>query len=91
VIFWAFVTALIFVRKKPIFLVGIVLITTILLEFSQLSDHAFLEEIRSFYLGRALIGSSFNWTDIFFYFLGAIFAVFYLRKIDKNYLQIAQF
>lgn len=49
------------------------------LEFLQLWHPAFLEWLRSFWLGQVLLGSTFNPLDIPFYLLGALLTILCLR------------
>jgi hypothetical protein len=49
-----------------------VLLVTCILEFLQLWHPPLLERVRATFLGRALIGSDFDWGDFPYYFLGAL-------------------
>jgi hypothetical protein len=48
-----------------------VLVITCLLEFLQLWHPPWLEWLRSFWMGRILLGTTFAWSDFPYYFLGA--------------------
>jgi hypothetical protein len=84
VTFWCIFFALIFNHWSPVILVIIVLTVTCLLEFTQLLTYPFLNMIRSTFTGRALIGSSFSWSDFPFYFLGAFFGFLILISNRKR-------
>ena len=71
VIFWCLVGFLFFQKTSPWKIVTIVLLITCLLEFVQLSHHLLLQSARSCFLGRALLGTSFVWSDFPYYFAGA--------------------
>ena len=86
VVFWTFAVAAVFIRSKPLPLVLVVFGVTCGLEFLQLHTSPFLEWIRASFLGRALIGNSFAPDDFIYYTLAALASWFWLRKIDRNYL-----
>ncbi|NOZ60046.1 MAG: DUF2809 domain-containing protein [Calditrichaeota bacterium] len=86
VIFWCLFFHLAVAGAKPLLIAAWVLGVTSLLEFTQLWHPPMLEWMRSFFLGRALIGTSFVWSDFFYYFLGAIVGwgwLHLLRKFEK--------
>ena len=49
-----------------------VLAATCALEFAQLWHPPFLEQIRATFLGHALLGSTFGWSDFAYYVAGAL-------------------
>jgi hypothetical protein len=72
-IFWILVLFLLFPKRKylniiPILVFGI----TSALEFLQLYRHPILDTIRSTFIGRTLIGTSFVISDFFYYALGCL-------------------
>ncbi|MFC2138448.1 DUF2809 domain-containing protein [Bacteroidota bacterium] len=85
VIFWCLVVFLFF--KSPIKISIIIFLITVLLEFMQLWHPPLLERIRSTFLGRTLIGNSFVWTDIIYYFVGCIISYIFLNWLTKKYLK----
>ncbi len=88
VIFWCLFFYLLFPSAKPLLIAVWVFGVTSLLEFLQLWHPPALEWIRSFFLGRTLIGTSFVWSDFFYYFLGAIVGwgwLFILRKFEEKH------
>lgn len=86
VVFWSFFAAFIFVRRNPLLLVVIVFLITCGLEFLQLYSNPLLDQIRSTFLGRTLIGNTFSWSDMLYYLIGSILSWYWLKKIDKAYL-----
>lgn len=72
VIFWILALVSIRPRLAPARAAGIVLAITCALEVMQLWHPPPLEAVRSTFLGRALIGTSFSWWDFPHYALGAL-------------------
>ena len=85
VIFWSFFIALIFPDKPRLKLVLVVFIITCLLEFTQLYSFAVLDAIRSTFVGRAMIGTSFSWSDFPWYLIGALLAYSMLQLLNRAY------
>lgn len=83
IIFWCLIVFLIFPGTKPLIIAGWVLAVTILLEFLQLFHPKFLEFIRGSFIGKTIIGTSFNWIDFIFYFIGFGIAVIWLKGLSK--------
>lgn len=83
VIFWCLLIRYIFIKLKPINVTVSVFLVTSLLEFTQLLKYPFLEFIRSYFIGRALIGSTFSPGDFLYYTIGAVLAFIILKHIDK--------
>ena len=71
-IFWCLVIAFIFVKAKPIKIAIWVFIVTSMLEILQLWHPAFLEVVRNNFIGRTILGNSFNWMDFPYYFAGSL-------------------
>ena len=71
VVFWCLFASFFFPRAAARRIVGAVFVATCVLEFLQLWHLAFLERLRSFFLGRAFLGSSFVWSDLAYYALGS--------------------
>lgn len=81
-VFWCLVFAFLFVRVRPFRISLLVLFMTCLLEFLQLWHPPFLEILRSNYIGRTILGNSFNWMDIPYYIFGSIIGYFVLHSIQ---------
>jgi len=60
-----------------------VFIVTCLLECLQLWHPPFLEVLRSGFIGRTIIGTSFVWSDFIYYVLGCLAGWFWLERIRK--------
>ena len=80
VIFWCLLYKLIFPHVKAYKIVLIITLITCLLEFAQLWHPPFLNFLRSFSLGKIVLGTTFNWTDFPYYFLGGFCAWLLLKK-----------
>ena len=70
-IFWCILFSALLTNINPIKISFFVLGFTCILEFLQLSDFALLQFVRSYFIGRILIGTSFAWTDFLYYFIGS--------------------
>ena len=80
VIFWCLFFALIFPDTSTIKITSGVFIITCCLEFLQLWKPVSLQEIRSTFIGHALIGSYFSWSDFPWYAAGCILSFFVIKK-----------
>jgi hypothetical protein len=78
-ILWCLVLAILLPRWKPARIATVVLIATCILEFLQLWHPPLLEWLRSFFLGRTILGSYFDWTDFPYYFAGSALGWAWLR------------
>ena len=79
VVFWCLLVVALRPRLSPWVVSAAVLAITSMLEFLQLWHPDPLQTIRSTWLGHALIGSSFSWSDFPYYGVGAPVAVFIVR------------
>jgi hypothetical protein len=82
-IFWCLLVFL-FVEANPGLIATGVFIVTSLLEVLQLSEHPFLEFVRSFFLGQVLIGTSFVWSDFAYYVIGSALGWLWLRLLRNT-------
>ena len=82
-ILWCLVVALLLPRVRAGRIATAVLIATCILEFLQLWHPPFLEYLRSFFIGRAILGSYFDWSDFPYYFLGSALGWCWLRAIGQ--------
>jgi hypothetical protein len=71
VVFWVLVLLALFPTLSAGKVAVGVLAGTIVLEFLQLWHPPLLESLRSSFLGRTILGTTFSWIDIPFYILGA--------------------
>jgi len=81
VIFWCLVVRFLW-PKAAGSRIGIgVLAATCAIEFLQLWHPPLLEAMRSHFVGRTILGSTFDWSDFPYYFLGAVLGWLWLRKL----------
>ena len=72
-VFWILIAFFFFPSKRSANVIpACVFLFTCVLEFLQEWNPPFLVMIRSFFLGRALIGTSFGWWDFPHYVLGCL-------------------
>ena len=82
-IFWCLLVFLLVGRPRPWLVAAVVLAVTCFLETLQLWHPPFLEFIRSFLLGRTLLGHEFAWSDFPYYFLGAGIGWLWMRCLSR--------
>lgn len=82
-IFWCLIITFIFTKTKPFKISFWVFIITCLLEFLQLWHPAFLEFARNNFIGRTILGNSFNWMDFPYYLIGSLIGYVMLIWIKK--------
>ncbi len=74
VVFWVFLVLALAPRLAPGLVSTAVLGLTSVLEFLQLWHPPLLTELRSTFLGHALLGSTFSWSDFPYYAAGSFIA-----------------
>lgn len=84
VIFWNLVVYTIFPKVSIIKIVLIVFCATSAIEILQLWHSQFLETIRSNFIGRTILGNSFNWWDFPHYIAGSVLGYLILERIEKS-------
>ncbi len=82
-IFWCLLVFLLSGYRRPVVIATLVLIITCCLEFLQLWHPSFLEFVRSCFLGRAVLGTSFMWSDFPYYFLGCGVGLIWMRRLQS--------
>lgn len=82
-VFWCLVGALFWHRTSSFVIVSLVFIITTFIEFLQLWHPEFLEVIRSTFIGRTLVGTSFSWWDIPHYIIGCFIGWFWIGAIRR--------
>ena len=82
-IFWSLLAYLLWPKWRPVAISCWVCGVTCFLEFTQAWHPPFLEEWRSHFLIRTVIGSTFDWYDFLYYFIGSFLAWMSLRAIEK--------
>ena len=83
VIFWSLLFFFIKPNVKPIKITFFVFIGTCFLEFLQLWHPAILELIRSYFIGRTILGNSFSFLDLFHYFVGLVLSFILLKYLNR--------
>jgi hypothetical protein len=81
-IFWCLLILLFLPRVKPWIIALSVLVVTCILEFMQLGHPPLLELLRSNFIGRTLLGTTFTWTDFPYYFLGSGIGWFWIKHLQ---------
>ena len=87
VVFWCVLVSLFLPRVHPLKIVIGVLVVTCFLECLQLWHPPLLESLRRPFLGRALLGISFVWSDFPYYFAGSAIGwvwIVGLRRIENR-------
>jgi len=82
-IFWILFIFLFFQKTKPLNIAIWVFAITCTIEFLQLRHSPFLEMLRGNFIGRTILGNSFNWDDFPYYFFGSLCGYFILMAIQK--------
>lgn len=83
VVFWCLAVHLLAPGASPPRIAIWVLAATSVLEFMQLWHPAWLEYVRGFAIGRALIGTTFSWWDFPHYVLGAGIGWLWLGRFSR--------
>lgn len=94
VVFWCLFFFLVFFKSKPWLISSSVLVATCLLEFLQLWQSGFLQPVRHTFLGSALLGNAFTWSDFPYYFAGSGIGWLWLKwlqKANKNWPPFRQY
>jgi hypothetical protein len=83
-IFWILIAFLILPKENLVHKIPVwVFIMTITLEILQLWNPWFLQDIRSSFIGRALIGTTFAWWDFAYYAIGCFLGWLWLKWLVK--------
>ncbi|OQX28389.1 MAG: hypothetical protein BWK80_00435 [Desulfobacteraceae bacterium IS3] len=83
-IFWCLVIFLFSKRLKPLKIAVFVLVCTCGVEFLQLWHPGFLEFLRSFFIGRTILGTTFVWSDFPYYFLGSGIGWLWMKCLEAK-------
>jgi len=84
VIFWTLLFSLPFHRSKPWKVALPVLFVTCALEALQLWHPPLLEAVRGTFLGHALLGNTFSWSDMLHYLGGFLVSLILLHICRRN-------
>jgi len=83
-IFWCITIAMFFPDLKILYNVAAVFLITCMLEFLQLWHPVILENMRSFFIGRVLIGTTFSAYDFIYYSIGSAVSYAFLCCLRKS-------
>ena len=84
VIFWCMAVSIVLPRTRAWRIAAGVVVATCILEFLQLWHPRFLEEARSHFVGRTILGSYFDWGDFLYYFVGGPVGWLWLRALGRR-------
>jgi hypothetical protein len=73
--FWYFLLRLLWEKSSVQYCARLIFLFCTAIEFSQLIKTPLLQTLRSTFPGALLLGSGFDWPDIFYYGLGVLLAV----------------
>ena len=91
VVFFMLAAFLVVPRRSAVTRIAVgVLLVTCALEFLQLWHPAWLQAIRSTFLGASLLGTSFSWWDFPAYVVGAVVGWLFLRRIVSGPESVAE-
>lgn len=83
-IFWCLAVFLLASAWRPRWIAAGVLCATCTLEFLQLWHPPFLEMLRSHFVGRTILGATFDWTDFPYYFIGSAVGWWWLEWLSRR-------
>ncbi len=84
VIFWCLFAFLFLSNTKPWKIATAVFAGTCFLEFLQLWHPAFLEYLRSNFMGRTILGTTFTWSDFPYYLVGGGIGWVWMKSLQKH-------
>ena len=84
-IFWCLLIFLLLNKITPWKIAVTVFSITCFLEFLQLYHPVFLELIRSNFIGRTIIGTSFAGNDFIYYIAGSLLGWIWLKLLKRKY------
>jgi hypothetical protein len=85
-IFWVLLFSILLPKVRPVIIAMAVFFATCTLEFLQLWHPPFLQILRSNFIGRTILGNSFNLMDFPYYIAGSLAGYLILKIIKKRYL-----
>ena len=83
-IFWCLLVFLIVPNARPWLIALAVLLVTCTLEFMQLWHPAALTYVRGYFLGAALLGTTFSWFDFPYYFVGSAIGWLWISSLQNK-------
>ncbi len=85
VIFWCLFAFLFLGNAKPWKIAAVVFAITCFLEFLQLWHLPLLEFLRSNFIGRTILGTSFTWSDFPYYLVGCGIGWLWMKSLQKHF------
>lgn len=83
-IFWCLLAGLLLPNAKSAAIAAWVLAATCAIEFLQLWHPPALEAVRATFVGATILGSSFDWGDFPYYFIGSALGWLWLYRIRRS-------
>ena len=84
VIFWCLFAFLFLGNAKPWKIAAGVFAITCLLEFLQLWHPPLLQNLRSYFIGRSILGTTFAWLDFPYYLVGGGIGWVWMKFLQKH-------
>jgi len=84
-IFWCLLAAWLLPRSASGKIAVTVLLGTCALEFLQLWHPAWLQAVRGNFIGQAILGNSFAWSDFPYYFIGSALGWLWIRRLSGRF------
>ncbi len=84
VIFWCLFAFLFLSNIKPWKITAVVFAVTCFLEFLQLWHPPLLEFLRSNFMGRTILGTTFTWSDFPYYLMGCGIGWLWMKSLQKH-------
>ena len=84
VIFWCLFAFLFLSNIKPWKIAAVVFAVTCFLEFLQLWHPPLLEYLRSNFVGRTILGTTFTWSDFPYYLVGGGIGWLWMKSLQKH-------
>ncbi len=84
VIFWCLFAFLFLSNTKPWKIATVVFAVTCLLEFLQFWHPPLLEFLRSNFVGRTILGTTFTWSDFPYYLVGCGIGWLWMKLLQKH-------
>ena len=84
VIFWCLFAFLFLSNTKPWKIAAVVFAVTCFLEFLQLWHPPLLEFLRSNFVGRTILGTTFTWSDFPYYLVGYGIGWLWMKSLQKH-------
>jgi hypothetical protein len=81
--FWLFLVLLVFPKASPLRVAISIFLATCAIEFLQLCQLQPLSTLRATFVGRLVLGNTFNWTDFPAYFVGCVLGERWVELLNR--------